>query len=197
MKQAFLSRSMKFIIAYKSYTDEEIEKLRYGLEGLYLTITKLVVICTLAIFLDMVKDLFLLLILFNVIRFSGFGFHANKSSECLIFSTILFIGLPSFMKYFAFGNFVFAIVGGIGVIILAIYAPADTVKRPLPNVRKRKFRKIVTTCTAIIYMLLALFIHNTCINYLFIVAIILEAVMVNPFTYKIFGQPYRNYLAYQ
>ncbi len=188
---------MKFITTYKSYTAEEMDKLRYGLEGLYLTITKLIVIVTIAIIIGIFKELFLLLILFNIIRFPGFGFHANKSYECLIFSTVLFIGLPLFMKYFSQNVVVLGIIGILCTIILGIYAPADTVKRPLPNSRKRKIRKIATICISCIYTVLAVLIPNTDINYLFITALVLESIMVNPLTYKIFKQPYRNYLAYQ
>lgn len=188
---------MKFITTYKSYTEEEMEKLRYGLEGLYLSITKLIVICAIAILIGIFKELMILIVFFNIIRFPGFGFHANKSYECLIFSALLFIGLPLSMRAFPLSNLAYVIIGGIGTVILAIYAPADTVKRPLPNVKKRKIRKIATTCISILYIVLALLINNTNINYLFIAAIILEAIMVNPLTYKLFGQPYRNYLAYQ
>lgn len=197
MKQLFLKKALRFITSYKHYTDEEIDKLRYGLEGLYLSITKLIVISILAIFLGIFKELCILLVLFNIVRFPGFGFHANKSYECLICSTLLFIGLPLFMKYFPPDTITLSIIGIICTVILGIYAPADTAKRPLPNARKRRFRKIATICISCIYTFIPLIFPNNDIYYLFITALMLEAIMVSPLLYIFFKQPYRNYLAYQ
>lgn len=197
MKEKYLQVTTSFITRYHTYSDYDLEKLRYGLEGLYLSITKLVVIITISILLGMFKELCLLLILFNIIRFTGFGFHARKSYECLICSTVLFIGLPLLMKGLNLDKIFLLVIGSVCVIILAIYAPADTVKRPLPNRKKRVIRKIATVVIAISYVLLVMFIKDNTIGYLLITSLMLEAIMVNPLTYKIFRQPYRNYLTYQ
>ena len=95
MKEAFLNHTMNFIASNQgNLNDEEKEKLQYGLEGLYLTITKLVVIFLVAFLLGFIKEFIITLILFNIIRFPGFGFHASKSIVCLITSTLLILGLP-------------------------------------------------------------------------------------------------------
>ena len=44
MKKNFLDKSISFITKYKKYSKKDIEKLEYGLEGLYLTITKAIII---------------------------------------------------------------------------------------------------------------------------------------------------------
>ena len=51
MKQKFLSSSINFIIKHNGEYDtkEEIEKLQYGLEGIYLTLTKTILIIILSI----------------------------------------------------------------------------------------------------------------------------------------------------
>ena len=49
MKELFLDKSIELIQQYHDpYTEEEIELLRYGLEGIYLTVTKLVIIILLS-----------------------------------------------------------------------------------------------------------------------------------------------------
>ena len=94
MKEAFLNHTMNFIASNQETLNEaEREKLQYGLEGLYLTITKLVVIFLVAFLLGFIKEFIITLILFNIIRFPGFGFHASKSIVCLITSTLLILGL--------------------------------------------------------------------------------------------------------
>ena len=197
MKEKYLNSTISFITKYKEYSNEEIENMRYSLEGLYLTFTKLIVIFSLAIILGIFKEVIILLVLFNIIRFTGFGFHAKTSIECLITSTLLFIGVPYLVLYLKPNKITLLIIGIISLIILSIYAPADTVKRPLPNKRKRLYRKIGTIVIAGVFIITSFLIKNTSISYLLIIALMIEAIMVSPLIYKIFGQPYKNYLNYK
>jgi len=196
MKEKYLNTTIAWITKYKNYSNEEIEELRYGLEGLYLTFTKLIIICLLAIMLGVTKELVLLLIFFNIIRFTGFGFHARTSFECLICSTLLFVFLPILMSYLHLNKVLLVVVGLICLLVLSIYAPADTIKRPLPNKKKRKIRKLSTIFIALIYILLSWFVKDYDLSYLLITSLILESIMVSPLIYKLFKQPYRNYLNY-
>ena len=77
MKQLFLDNSMKFICKYQSISNYDKKRIKYGLEGLYLTISKLIILTSLAIILNMLKEFVLSIIFFNVIRYTGFGFHAE------------------------------------------------------------------------------------------------------------------------
>lgn len=197
MKEKYLNSTISFITKYKEYSNEEIENMRYSLEGLYLTFTKLIVIFSLAIILGIFKEVIILLILFNIIRFTGFGFHAKKSMECLITSTLLFVGIPYLVLYLEPNKITLLVIGIISLIILSIYAPADTIKRPLPNKKKRLYRKIGTIVIASIFIIISFFIKNNTISYLLIIALFIESIMVSPLIYKIFGQPYRNYLNYK
>lgn len=197
MKEKYLNSTISFITKYKEYSNEEIENMRYSLEGLYLTFTKLIVIFSLAIILGIFKEVIILLILFNIIRFTGFGFHAKKSMECLITSTLLFVGVPYLVLYLEPNKITLLVIGIISLIILSIYAPADTVKRPLPNKKKRLYRKIGTIVIASAFIIISLFIKNNTISYLLIIALFIESIMVSPLIYKIFGQPYKNYLNYK
>ena len=196
MKDRYLKLTTSFITKYHTYDDDELDKLRYGLEGIYLSVTKLIIITLIAIIIGIIKEFILLLIFFNIIRFTGFGFHAGKSYQCLIFSTLLFIGVPVIMLYGEFSKTLLISVGMICLVPLAIYAPADTVKRPLPNKKKRKIRKFSTILITLIYIILIVHINNYSLNSMLICSLILESIMVLPLTYKIFKQPYRNYRNY-
>lgn len=193
MKNAVLTKSLNFISKYHVYSDEELERISYGLEGLYLTVTKLIVIIGLSLLLNIFKEVAGILILFNIIRYFGFGIHAKKSSECLISSLLCFIVLPYCLLNINLSKEIVLIVGIICTISFIIYAPADTVKRPLKNPKKRMIRKIMTTLIGIVYIILSLIISNSTISTLFIASVIIEAIMINPITYKILGQPYNNY----
>ena len=66
MKRLFLDCSMNFISKYQSISDYDKKRIKYGLEGLYLTISKMVILIILAIILDMLRELILVIICFNV-----------------------------------------------------------------------------------------------------------------------------------
>lgn len=138
MKEKFLKSSIDIIKKNKKYTDEEIEIIAYGLEGLYLTFTKMVFIFGLAIFLGIFKEVVYLLISYNVIRSQSFGIHASKSIYCLVSSLVMFIGGSYVCLYLVLPLWVKVSVSILCCILLLIYAPADTHKRPIVNKKKER-----------------------------------------------------------
>ena len=57
MKKKFLDGSMKRIKKkYPEYDDEKLEVIAYGLEALYITITKTIVIFSIALLLGILKE---------------------------------------------------------------------------------------------------------------------------------------------
>lgn len=196
MKQKFLNSSIKLITSQKEYTNDEIDIIKYGLETLYLTISKMIIIFFLAYCLNIIKEVFLLLIAYNIIRSQAFGIHASKSSYCLISSIISFIGGAYLCKEIVIPNTIIIITALICNILLLIYAPADTHKRPLINKKKRKRFKILSTIFGIIYtILIIIFIDTPLPNYL-LIGMVESVLMILPITYKIFKMPYNNYKKY-
>ena len=192
MKNLFLNNSISFLSKYNKYSENDLEKLKYGLEGIYLTFTKLVVIILMSLILKIFKEVVIILLLFNLIRYVGFGVHAKKSSECLISSLLFFIAIPYLFLRFKISNLVILIMGITFIISYLIYAPADTVKRPFYNKRKILIRKILTVVIGIIYLICSLLINNYSISILFIIAMLIETIVINPLTYKIMGVSYNN-----
>jgi accessory gene regulator B len=173
------------------------DKIRYGLEGLYLTITKLIIITIVAYFIGILKEYLILLVLFNGIRLFGFGVHAKKSSHCLISSLLFFIIFPLLAKIIYIPILLKKIIFIPLILLIGIYAPADTQKRPLKNKKKRFIYKILTIIIALIYMILSIYIKNNTISNCLIFSIIIQIIIINPITYKIFGVSYNNYKNYE
>lgn len=193
MKKLFMNSSINFINKYYDYSDNDIKKLNYGLEGIYLTISKTIIIFLVALLLNILKEVIIVLVLFNLIRYTGFGFHAEKSYQCLICSLINFVLLPLFFLNIQIPINVSILLAGVCIINFFFFAPADTVKRPLPNKRKRIIRKILTVTTGIIYTLLMYILNDSYFSSLLLASLIIEVIVINPLTYKIFKQPYNNY----
>ncbi len=196
MKKKFLDSSINFIKNYKELTDDDIEKLRYGLEGIYLTITKLVAIAIVASVLGILKEVIITLLLFNAIRYTGFGFHAEKSIQCLFISLFQFVILPYILINIVIPKNIIFVICIICIVSYFFFAPADTIKRPLPNMRKRKIRKWSTVFIGIIYSIFLFIFSDTFVAPLILSALLVEAIIINPLLYMVFGQPYNNYKTY-
>lgn len=197
MKKLFLKKIRTAIKKqYPDYNDDKIDEIMYGIEGLYLTFTKTVVICIIALILGILKELICLLVSFNFIRFFAFGMHASKSSICLIFSSLVFIIFSILCKYIVLPKYLLYILYLLALAIISIYAPADTVKRPLIKRKKRIKFKILSIMVVIIYFILTLVSKNNLFINSLIFGLLIECILINPITYKAFKMPYKNYITY-
>ena len=191
MKEVFLKHSLQLITANKEWDEESLEKIRYGLEGIYLTIVKLVILLALAIILNIERLFLINLVFFNILRFFAFGVHARNSTQCLITSTVMFIIFPILSTSIDFPLPVQIIIASICVLLFLLYAPADTHKRPQKNRKKRQFRKAFAVTIAIIYVLLIVMLKD--LSQIILCSLMTETIMILPITYRILGVPYKNH----
>lgn len=198
MKKLIISKCMNLITSYnKNLSQRDIDKIKYGLEGLYLTITKLILIIIISILLNIWKETILLILIFNGIRLTAFGVHAKRSIDCFISSTLFFILFPLLCINITIPLIIKIIIFIPLVLLIGILAPADTEKRPLINMKKRKIYKIISIIISIIYMTIAIIIKNNTISNCFIFAVVIQIIIMLPITYKIFGVTYNNYKNYE
>lgn len=196
MKKIIINGCINFIKKYNDYDDTKIAEIKYGLEGIYLTITKLIVIFTLSIILGIFKEVIIYMCIYNIIRTTSFGLHATKSWICLVSSIILFIGIPYMCITIKIPIFIKVIIGVIGIIFMFKNSPADTYKRPIVSKRRRKKLKILSTFIAVIFLIMSLIIKDNYISNSFTFALIMQNGMISPLVYKIFKLPYNNYKDY-
>ena len=197
MKRKILKALMSNIKKNKpDLNEEQLEIIEYGLEGLYLTIIKIIIILLLAIVLDILKETVLMIIFYNVTRFFTFGLHAKTSTACLITSLLLFIGGTYLATYLQIPLIVKIILSIICLILICIYAPADTEKRPLINPKKRKRFKIQSIIISIIMGVLIIYLNDSYISNFMVIGQLEAVIMILPITYKAFDLPYNNYKSY-
>lgn len=196
MRKFIIENCMDIIIKNKNYDKIKLQEIKYGLEGLYLTITKLIIITTIAIILGILKEYLIFLFIYNIIRTTSFGLHATKSWICLLSSTIIFIGIPIIIKTIEIEKNYIILIGIIATIGIYIFSPADTHKRPIVNKKRRMVYKILSTIISITYVVLSISIKNNYISNSLLFSILLQNILISPITYKIFKLPYNNYKTY-
>lgn len=196
MKKFLISKCMNYIKSKTDYNDVKLKEIEYGLVGIYLTISKLIVIALIALLLGIMKETIIFLLLFNIVRATAFGLHASKSWMCLVSSTIFFIGIPLVSINISINIYLKLILAILSTIYIFKYAPADTHKRPIVNKKRRKVYKIISTIISIIYTILIIIIDNNFISNCLLFSLILESFMISPIIYKIFKLPYNNYIKF-
>ena len=189
---------MNFIKKYNpETTDSQLEIIQYGLEGLYLTITKLIIILLLSYILNIWKEVIIFLIIYNMIRTTSFGLHATKSWICLLSSTCIFLGVPIICLSCHFSNYIKLIIGVFNILLMMKNAPADTYKRPIVSKTRRMVYKILSTVLSIAMVIFSILSPDQFMANCFLFALVVQNFMISPTIYRIFKLPYANYKNYE
>lgn len=197
IKKFIINKSLGIVSEiYPDYDDSKIDEIKYGLEATYLSITKVIVILFVAFLLGIFKESILVLLFFNGIRSTAFGIHAKESWMCWISSSIIFIGVPLLCIYVEIPTLIQYLMITISVLCYLIYAPADTVKRPLIKKHRRTKFKLLSLLIAGIYIVIFLNVQDAFIRNVIACSMLIETVLIHPLTYKVFKLPYKNYERY-
>lgn len=197
MKEVFLERSLQLLNKEYNYQGDDLDRVKYGLEVIYISITKMFVILLVSIIFKAFKETLLMIIFVNGLRTFAYGIHAKKSWHCYISSIICFVLSPMLFKYIEINVIQKILISIICFISYVVFAPADTHKRPLINKEHRKKLKINTLIVCSIYIAIIFISKNTLINNMIILSMVTEVFVINPIIYKIFDMPYNNYMTYQ
>lgn len=197
MREYIISNSLNLIKKENpNYSDEKMEILEYGLTGLYIFISKSIVIFTIAYFLGILKELIIFMIIYNLIRSVSFGMHATSSTICLISSAISFLSATYFCKNYLIPIGFKIVFGIIGIIYIYLHSPADTEKRPIINSKRRLTYKLLSTFIALLMVICSILIENDFISNSCTISLLIQCFMISPFAYRITGQKYDNYKDY-
>lgn len=197
MKELFVNKSISLIKKNYSYNDIMYDRIRYGLEIIYLSITKIFVILLVSYLLGMLKETIILMIFSTPLRNYSYGIHAKKSWHCYVSSIFCFVLLPKLIINYNLSIILRITISIYALTSMIIYAPADTHKRPIINSNHRKKLKYTSIIITISYIFLTILINDNYICNLIYLALAIQSTAIIPITYKIFKMPYNNYKAYQ
>lgn len=197
MKEKFINSSISFISKYEECDDLKVKKLKYGLEGIYNLLVKLVVVLLIAILTNTIKETALLILFYAGIRTFSFGWHAKSSLGCWVSSLLVYIIIPVFLINKPIPNYIGYIILGIALISMILWAPADTPKRPLIRKNQRLKAKIISIIIVLLYSILYFAVNISTIKNVIIYALLIQTILINPLTYKITNTRFNNYKYYK
>ncbi len=171
------------------FDEARLAVINYGLQLIIGEIPKMFLAIALAFILGVGK--YTLITLACLIPYRGFtgGFHLKTHIGCFICTTAMYCIPGVFAKYIPItGNYKYisvALLFVFAIIMISIYAPADTINLPILTKKERKTKKILSYITMIISLSIALIINNTLISSILIYTILLQTINITKPAYKI------------
>lgn len=180
--------------------DERAEVINFGLQILLGEIPKIFIMLLIAYLLGVFKlSLITFLILMPYKGFSG-GFHLKTHIGCIIGTCTFYCGTALLAKYIVLNEFykytLILVALIFGIIMIKLYAPADTEDVPIISKKVRKQKQILSYISLTVGLIIALFIKNTIILNIIIFGYIMQTFMITRLAYKITNSKYgyENYI---
>lgn len=174
--------------------DKRAEVINYGLQNIIGEIPKGFIIFGLAYILGLFKTTLIAFILMMPYRaFSG-GFHLKTHLGCIIGTTTFYcivaflsemLVLEQTIKYIIIGC-----VWVFSMVMIKLYAPADTENVPILRKKERKKHQILSYITLTIGLIVAMFIPNSTISNIFIFGYLFQTLTITKLAYRITNNKY-------
>ena len=175
-------------------TDEQGEAILYGLQLLIGEAPKMILLFGISfIFGFGLEMLFAYFALIPYKTVSG-GFHLHTHLGCIIGSTVFYYGnvilskllvLDSIEKYVLVAlSFVF------GMLMISMYAPADTENVPIISKKERRQKKILSYITLTLTLGASLIIQNQVYSNILIIGSIIQSLSITRIAYKLTNNKY-------
>lgn len=174
--------------------DERAEVIYYGLQNIVGEIPKIFIMLGIAYILGIFKwALFTFLALFPYKGASG-GVHLKTHIGCITFTTLFYCIIPFASQYIVLPQIakylLIACVWTFGMIMIKLYAPADTESVPILEESVRKRKRAVAYITFSLGLFAALIINNNMITNILILANLFQTITITKFIYKLTNSKY-------
>lgn len=175
--------------------DEKAEVINYGIQLIVGEIPKIFLMFGLGIILGLWWQTLLAFFLLLPYKIVSGGFHLKTHIGCFLCTNIVYCGNAYISTIWNFPNEItkYITILGIfilGIIMVSIYAPADTENLPILTKKERKTKKILSYIFLIINLLVATFIPNNTISNLIIIGTFIQTLSITRLAYIITKNKY-------
>ena len=174
--------------------DERAEVITYGLQLIIGEIPKFFITLAIAYLLGVFKFTILTLLLLMPYRACSGGFHLRTHIGCIVSTTLVYCGVAMLAKYITItenAECILALCIWIfGMIMVKLYAPADTENVPILRKSERKQKRILSYITFTAGIILAIIIKDTVISNILLFGYLVQSIMITRLAYKLTGSKY-------
>ena len=174
--------------------DERAEVINYGLQILLGEVPKIFIMLLIAYLLGVFKLSLIAFLILMPYRGASGGLHLKTHIGCIISTCAFYCGTALLAKYIVLSNiakYILIILLAIfGIIMIKLYAPADTEDVPIISKKIRKQKQILSYISFILGLTIALFIKNNVISNIIIFGYFLQTCMITRIAYRLTNNRY-------
>ena len=174
--------------------DERAEVINYGIQIIFGEIPKIFIMLAVAFVLGIFKETLITFLVLIPYRGASGGFHAKTHIGCILSTCTMYCGVALLSKYIVITEVVKYIIIGIvwifGIIMIKLYAPADTEDVPILALKTRKKKQILSYISFSIGLLLAVVIKDNVISNILLFANFVQTLTITKLAYRLSKNKY-------
>lgn len=180
--------------------DERAEVIKYGLELIIGELPKMFLLFIIAWLLGIFKYALISFAIILPYKLVSGGVHLKTHIGCILGTSLLYCGNVFISKYINItdikNQIIFsAIILIFAIIMISLYAPADTENVPILRKKERAKKKIISYITVTAMIIISFLVKDRVISNMFRVGVLLQSIMISKLTYNIFKVKF-GYLEY-
>lgn len=175
--------------------DQRAEVINYGLQLVLGEIPKIFIILAISCLLGVFKLTLLSFLFIMPYRVVSGGTHLQTHIGCILATTTFYIGNAFISKYLVWQTDivkygVVLIIWIFSIIMIKLYAPADTEALPILRKKERKIKKILSYILMTLTLTIGVIVKNNIISNLLIIGTFIQTITITKFMYKITKNKY-------
>ena len=174
--------------------DERAEVIMYGLQNIIGELPKGIIILIIAYILGIFKLTVISILIIAPYRSVSGGVHMKTHIGCIIYTLLLYSGSSLLGKYIVLtGNVKIVLAIAVWIfcmIMIKLYAPADTENLPILRKKEMKQKQILSYIIITSEILIAIFIKNTTISGIIIFGDFIQTLTITRIAYKVTHNKY-------
>lgn len=175
-------------------TEEKAEIILYGLQLIIGEIPKIFLMFVVSFLLGIGWYMVFAFIAIMPYRAVSGGFHLHTHLGCILGTTIFYYGNILISKFIVLDNLQKYILVGLslifGLIMVSMYAPADTENVPIISKKERKTKKILSYIMLVITLGVSLIIKEQVYANILIIGTIIQSISISRLAYKLTNNKY-------
>ena len=174
--------------------DERAEVINYGLQNIVGEIPKIFLLFIIAFILGMFKEVLFMFIVLTPYRGASGGFHLKTHLGCILGTTTFYCGIVLLSQHVILDDMTKYILIGIswifGMIMIKLYAPADTENVPILSKKDRKKKQMIAYITYSLGLIAALLIQDNVISNILLFGNLLQTLTITKLAYRLTKNKY-------
>ena len=177
--------------------DERAEVINYGLQMIIGEVPKLLATLLIAYLLGVLKLTLLAYFLLLPYKYFVGGVHAKTHLACMLTTPTIYCGNALISKTLPIIPIKYRAISVIAIwifsmMVISIYAPADTENVPILRKKERAFKKIMSYIVMTVTLIIALLIANkySIISNLLIIGCLINSIFITRPMYKLYHNKY-------